>query len=139
MSVRGPVLLAANHCTFAISSPARGIVVLRISGRDVGELGAVPMRQLETYLSDRQAVEFYIDARRTQGASIEVSSDWALWLGAHRSHFQHISMLTGSRFIQITAGFVRSFASLEDLMRIYTDSEAFDEALAASITEAEAE
>lgn len=94
------------------------------------------MSQLEKYLSDDRAIELYIDARHTKGASTEVSSDWALWLKAHRSHFQHISMLTGSRFIQVTAGFVRSFSGLEDIMRIYTDAEAFDEALAASVATA---
>lgn len=125
-----------DHCTLSIESPAPGIVVLRISGRDVGEFGPVPMRQLAEYVSGHQRVELYIDARHTKGASTEVSSDWAMWLGEHRSHFEHISMLTGSRFIQITAGFVRSFADLENVMRLYTDEGAFDEALAASVAAA---
>ena len=44
-------------------------------------------------------------------------------------------MLTGSRLIRITADFVRRFAGLNEIMRIYTDPAAFDEsaALAASI------
>lgn len=126
----------SNHCTLSIESPAPGVVVLCISGRDVGEFGLAPMHQLGKYLSNHPLTELYIDARRTKGASIEVSSDWAMWLSKHRSHFKHISMLTGSRFIQITAGFVRSFADLENIMRLYTDPEAFDEALAFSVADA---
>ena len=43
-------------------------------------------------------------------------------------------MLTGSRFIRITAGFVRGFANLEDVMCIYTDAKSFDEELATTIS-----
>lgn len=91
------------------------------------------MRAVEERLLGEDRAELYIDARRTKAASVEVSGDWALWLGAHRDRFAHVSMLTGSRFIEVTAGFVRSFSELEDVMRLYTDAEAFDEALAASI------
>lgn len=49
------------------------------------------------------------------------------------SRFRHISMLTGSRFIKLTADFVRRFAELGDLMRIYTDPSAFDGALSNAI------
>lgn len=130
-----PVTYEGSYCTLSIEAPAAGTVVLRITGTDVGELGALPMQRLENFLVDRGMIDLYIDARSTRGASTEVSSDWALWLAAHRSHFKQISMLTGSRFIRITAAFVRTFASLEDVMCIYTDADAFDEALAASVAE----
>jgi hypothetical protein len=38
-------------------------------------------------------------------------------------------MLTGSRFIHMTAEIVRRFSSLDGLMRITTDPAAFDAAL----------
>ena len=38
-------------------------------------------------------------------------------------------MLTGSRFVQVTADFVRRFADLRDMMCIYTEPAAFDAAL----------
>jgi len=41
-------------------------------------------------------------------------------------------MLTGSPFIQLTATFVRRFAELRDIMRLYTDALAFDSALTTS-------
>lgn len=137
MNARAPVHYEGASCEMSIASPAPGVVVLAIAGHDVGEFGSVPMGQLERYLSDDRSVELYIDARRTKGASVEVSSEWALWLGVNRVHFEHISMLTGSRFIQMTAGFVRNFSGLEDVMRIYTEADAFDEALAVSVAAAE--
>lgn len=126
------------YCALSVEHVAPGVMLLLITGHDVGEFGDAPMKQLEAYMSPFQWTELFIDARHTKGASVEVSNDWAQWLGAHRTHFKHISMLTGSRFIRITADFVRSFADLGDLMRIYTDGTAFDEALAASIAAANA-
>lgn len=136
MQKQAPITYDGTYCELSVDSPAAGIVVVTISGHDIGEFGSAPMARLEDYLSDGRPIELYIDARETQGASVEVSSEWALWLSAHRSHFHHVSMLTGSRYIEITAGFVRSFSSLEDVMRIYTDAAAFDESLARSIVDA---
>lgn len=107
------------HCSFAIERPAPGVVVLRISGTDVGELGDAPMQGLDDCLAGAAPVQFFIDARETRGASIGVSGEWALWLGARKARFNRISMLVGSRYIEVTADFVRRFAELEGLMRIY--------------------
>jgi hypothetical protein len=114
------------HCSFALGRPAANVVVLRISGTDVGELGDAPMRGLDDLLAGAPPVQFFIDARETRGASIAVSGEWAVWLSARKQRFSCISMLVGSRFVEMTADFVRRFAALEGLMRIYTDPAAFD-------------
>jgi hypothetical protein len=101
-----------------------------ISGRDAGEHGNGPLSLLDDELRSGPYALF-VDARRTLGASIDVSNIWAQWLRAHRDHLLSIHMLTGSKFVQLTADFVRRFADLGDTMRIYTDGAAFDEALRA--------
>jgi len=122
------------HCSLAIERPGLNVVVIRLSGWDAGEFGDVPMKELAKDLAKADIIELFIDARASKGASIEVSGEWAQWLGKNRSRFKHISMLTGSRFIQLTANFVRRFADLGELMRIYTDPVAFDAALAQSLS-----
>ena len=124
------------HSGFAMERPARGIVVLRFVGHDVGEFGDAPMRALEEHLSTDGSIELFLDARDSDGATIDVSSEWAQWLGAHRSRCDRICMLAGSRFIEITAKFVRRFADLGEIMRIYTDAHAFDQDLALAIARA---
>jgi hypothetical protein len=71
-------------------------------------------------------------ARHGKGASVDVSGEWAIWLRANKSRFVHVSMLTGSRFIQLSADLVRRFAELGEIMRIYTDPAAFEAALASA-------
>jgi hypothetical protein len=126
------------HCSLTISRPAPGVAVVVLSGSDVGEFGDLPMRELQKDLASFNTIELFIDARAVRGASIEVSGEWALWMRAHRTSFKRINMLTGSRYIQITAAFVRRFAGLADLMNVFTEHVAFDESLAGSVCHARA-
>jgi hypothetical protein len=117
----------------AIERPAPSVVVLSLTGWDTGEFGDAPMKEIAKDFAAGKPLELFIDARAVKGASIDVSNDWALWLRANRARFVHISMLTGSPFVQLTAKFVQRFADLGEIMRIYTDPSAFDAALQAAI------
>lgn len=117
------------HCSIVLERLAESVVLLRISGTDTGELGDSPMQALHEWLTDSNPVKFFIDARAVRGASIDVSSEWAAWLNAHRSQLQSVTMLTGSKFIQITAEFVRRFADLNGVMWVCTEPAVFDLAL----------
>jgi hypothetical protein len=130
--------LEGLHCAMLIKAPAPGVVVITIEGTDVGELGEAPFRALEPPLLSRKRSELFVDARKARGPSIDVSSEWARWLIQHRARLLHVSMLTGSRFVQLSAGFVRSFADLSDIMRLYSDDRAFEGALSNAVGNAEA-
>ena len=123
-----PKVFEGHHSTLTIGRPAPHVVLVTISGRDAGEHGNGPLLALEDELRNGPYALF-VDARRTLGASVDVSNVWAQWLRAHRDHLHRVHMLTGSKFVQLTADFVRRFAELGDTMRIYTDGAAFDEAL----------
>jgi hypothetical protein len=121
------------HCHLTIQQFPAGVVVVTISGTDIGEFGDAPMLELSERLKGNAPAELFIDARDVRGASIHVSGEWASWLRANKAQLREVSMLTGSRFIQITADFVRRFADLGGMMRIYTEEAAFDTAMALSI------
>ena len=117
------------HCAIELRRISHSLILMRMSGSDTGELHDAPMRTLDEWLAHTEAVEFFIDARKVRGASIDVSSDWAAWFTAHREQFKSITMLTGNKFIQITAEFVRRFAGLNGIMWVCTDARVFDLAL----------
>ncbi len=129
MSVGGSRVLEGVHCSIVIARPAERTVVVQIVGLDVGELGRTPFSALDEVIKECTPLEMFIDARDARGPSVDVSAHWAGWLRANREHFQHINMLTRSRFVQLTADFVQHFAELGDRMRIFTDPSAFDTAL----------
>ena len=128
----------AVHCRLAITRPALAIVVVVLSGSDVGEFGDLPMQEIAKDFDRFGSIELFIDARAVRGASIEVSSQWAFWMATHRLRFRDINMLTGSRYIEITAAFVRRFSGLAGRMRLFTDGAAFDESLLRSVQRAQA-
>ncbi len=116
------------HSTLEISRPRDRVVLVTISGTDVGELGDVPFQELAADLADARPLEVFIDTRDARGASMGVSQEWAAWLRNNRERFVRVTMLPGSRYIQVTADFVRRFADLGDRMCITTDTRAFDAA-----------
>jgi hypothetical protein len=118
------------HCALWIEQFSNGVVLLRISGTDVGEFGQSPMTALNDWITGSDPIHLFIDARDVRGASIEVSAEWAGWLSEHKNVLASVTMLTGSRFINVTAEFVRRFASLEGIMRISTEPDIFDFTLA---------
>src|SRR5579871_196414 len=93
------------NCSLAIRESAAGVVLIKITGTDIGEFGDAPMKALGNWLSRSSPIELFIDARDVRGASIEVSGEWAGWLSANKPALANVTMLTGSRFIQITAEF----------------------------------
>jgi hypothetical protein len=113
----------------AVERPAAAVVVLRLTGWDTGEFGDAAMKEIAKDFAAGKPLQLFIDARAVKGASVDVSNDWALWLRANRSRFAGVSMLTGAPFVQLTAKFVQRFADLGEMMRIYTDATAFDDAL----------
>lgn len=121
--------------TLEIKRPARGIAVLVVTGTDIGEHGDGPFRELAKDV-EAGAFELFVDARESQAVALDVSGDWARWLARHRERLVRINMLTGSRFVALTANFVRNFAELGERMRIYTDAVAFDAALGAATSRA---
>jgi hypothetical protein len=126
-----PRTFEGMHSTIVIARPAAHVVLMTITGRDAGEHGDGPQRALDEELRSGPFA-LWIDARRTLGASVDVSNVWAQWLRANRDRLHQINMLTGSKFVQLTADFVRRFAELGDAMNVYTDGAAFDEALRAA-------
>jgi hypothetical protein len=129
--------LEALDCAMTIDEPAPGVVLVSIEGTDIGRLGDAPFQTLAPLVAGDRRVALFIDARHAR-ASIDVSGDWALWLARHRSALCQVSMLTASRFVQVTADFVRRFAELGEQMRIYTDPGAFELALSHALDDARA-
>lgn len=109
--------------------------MLLISGTDIGEHGNEPFVELENDLR-AGPFELFVDARASRGVTIDVSGEWSRWLGSHKRSLSAVHMLTASRFVQLTANFVKNFAELGERMRIYTDPATFDAELATALERA---
>jgi hypothetical protein len=130
MSFETSKYLEGMHCTLSVERPVPGVVLVKFAGTDVGEFGDAPFHELENDVATGEPFELFIDAHAGRAASIHVSNDWARWLRYRRKSIRCVHMLTATKFVQLSADLVRRFAELGDAMRIYTDREAFADALA---------
>ncbi|HYO94730.1 MAG TPA: hypothetical protein VER33_09455 [Polyangiaceae bacterium] len=124
-----PVVFEAIHGTISVARPHARAVLVTITGRDVGELGDAPLRELARHLTAASELEIFVDARAASGPSVDVSGAWASFLREHQARFDRLHMLTGSRFVELTASFVREVTGLGERMRLYKDADAFEAAL----------
>lgn len=127
-----PVVFTGTHCDLQITRPTDGVVLIVFTGHDIGEFGDAPFRELAYDLRTGRPIEVFVDARNVPGTSIDVSGSWAQWMIANRERLHRLSILCGSRFIELTANFVRQFTEFGPRMRIYTETSAFEEALRAA-------
>lgn len=127
------------HCTMEIQRPAPGVVVVAIMGSDVGEFRDAPFRTIEEDLDPRRPLELFVDGRRAQGATVDVSETWARWLRDHRDELAQVTMLASSRLVQLTADVVRRYSELGDRMQVTNDGIEFDAALAEAVEAARRE
>jgi hypothetical protein len=123
------VRFESANATLTITRIRRGLVLMKIVGRDVGEFGTRPFDAMKPYLVDG-SLDFFVDLRDAVGATLNVSGEWAAWFQAHRSELGSVSILARTKYVQLTVDFVRRYAGVVELMRMYTSDEAFDEALA---------
>jgi len=132
-----PALFEGTHGSLKISRPATGVVLIVLKGPDVGEFGDRPFRELDHDLAVGMPFEIFVDARAVPAASIEVSGSWAQWMMANRERIQRFNIFCRSRFIEVTAKFVRQFTDYGPRMRIYTDADDFESALRAAVGKGE--
>jgi hypothetical protein len=135
-----PIAYDGVHCRLTIQRLTGNVVVVRIAGTDIGEFGDGPFRALDQIVAElaERSLSLFIDARDVRGASLDVSGAWAKWLRAQSGYLRRVCMLAESRFIAVTADFVRRFARLEKKMTVLSREEEFDLALGRSLRSAPA-
>lgn len=130
MTLQGsPARFEAKDCTITITTVGEGRVLVVLEGRDRGELGREPFVEIEKSFAPARGLELFIDLEAAGGASLDVSGSWAVWLRANRQHLEHVNMLTGSYFVELSAQTVKRFSDLGEKVRLYSDRAAFEAAL----------
>jgi hypothetical protein len=129
------IVYEGMHCILTIRRPALGVVLAIFKGPDVGEFGDKPFQELAKDLALGLPLELFIDASECLGPTVNVSNDWAHWMITNRVQLHRINLLSGTRYVDVTANFVRRFTEFGERMRIYTEREAFYEALTTDIGE----
>jgi hypothetical protein len=123
------VVLGDGECVLEYRRPRAGLVVLRISGIDRGRLGQGPMRELDDDLSLHAPLTVFVDAREARMPAVAVQDAWQEWFTRHEGSLAGVHMLVSGKFMHFTVEVVKLLSRTGDLIRVYLDPSAFEDAL----------
>ena len=127
----GAVRISGPNVAYRIESLPAGTVLTTISGHDSGELGAMPLDEVQAAL-DRagRTRAWYVDTRGVRGKlPSRVSDDWTAWLMAHESELQQVAVLSTSSPYPLILSIAKLRLRAPQIMQVYRDQDAFEASL----------
>lgn len=128
----GSVKLSGGDCVFRFHRPRPGIVVVRISGDDVGQFGSATMDEVAKEFDQvKTPIELFIDATKAVGPVTKVMEAWATWFETHHRRLKHVDILIPpeAKVLHLTVAIARHLSRTGDLISIHLDAENFHRAV----------
>jgi hypothetical protein len=122
----GRLQLAAGGCTFVYERLRQGALLVTIAGMDKGQFGTAALDEIRLELLRHRPIELFIDAGAATAVSVEVSKEWTHFFSLNREHLKRVSVLVGSKAIELTVAISQHLSRTGNLLQIYTDRELFD-------------
>ena len=125
----GRIQLCAGSGEFTFRRLRPGTLLVTISGQDSGQFGTAALDEIRMEIVRHGALELLVDAEQAVLVSTEVSQEWTRFFSSSRQQLRRVSVLTGSRLINLTVEIARHLSQTGNLIQIYSDRQLFDEAL----------
>ena len=126
----GSIRLRGGSCTFVFVRLRPCVVLLVISGEDTGAFGTAPFEELEAELRRfRQPLALFVDTRATSQVPSGVTDAWTAWFVANHRSLSRVSILVGSKPVQLAVSFVQHFSRTGTLMAIHSDLVEFEQSI----------
>lgn len=130
----GEVRLTAGSCTFTYRRLRPGALLVTITGHDVGQFGTATLDEIRLELLRHRPLELFVDAREALGPSVSVSSEWTRFFSLNQDQLRRVSILVGSKVVELTIAIAQHLSRTGNLMQIYTDPEIFQDRAKAALT-----
>jgi hypothetical protein len=121
----GSVVLKDARCSFTFRRHP-GVMEIRIEGIDNGQLGAAPLDEIAIALLREHPLELFVDATRASMPAVSVSREWTRFFSANRARLKRVSVLVGSRSVELTVAIAQHLSQTGRLIQIYSDEELFE-------------
>ncbi|MFN3652293.1 MAG: hypothetical protein ACK47B_22170 [Armatimonadota bacterium] len=130
----GSVRLREGDCSLVFTRLRPGVVLLTVYGHDTGRFGSAPFAELQGAVDRfRAPIELFVDTRQATRVDPKVSDAWTAWFVENRGSLKRVSLLVGSKGLELTVSLVKHFSHTGGLMTIYTDLEQFEEAIGRAV------
>ena len=122
----GRVQMTAGKAEFLFERLRPGALLVTISGSDMGQFGTATLDEIRLELMRQQPLDLFVDAEAAIAVSVGVSRDWTHFFSQKRDHLKRVSVLVGSKAIELTIAIAQHLSQTGNLIQIYSDRELFD-------------
>jgi|SRR6185312_2711129 len=126
----GRMQFSSDNCRFVFQRLRPGALLVTVSGLDSGQFGTAALDEFRMELLRYYPLEILVDARDAIGVAVEVSRDWTRFFSENRQRLKRVSVLAGSKMVQLTVEIAQHLSHTGNLIQIYSDVDLFDEAVA---------
>jgi hypothetical protein len=122
--------LTAGQGEFIFQQMGERALLVTIIGNDHGQFGSTALDEIRLAMLRNGELELLIDAERAANVSVEVSQEWTKFFSASRDQLSRVSVLTGTKLINLTVAIAQHLSNTGNMIQIYTDRGLFEAALA---------
>lgn len=126
----GRIQFSAGNCRFVFRRLRPGALLVTVSGLDNGQFGTAALDEFRMELLRHSPLEILVDAREATGVAVEVSQEWTRFFSENRQQLKRVSVLAGSKMVQLTVAIAQHLSQTGNLIQIYSDAGLFEEAVA---------
>ena len=130
------VHLMADAAEFIFRRLCPGALLVTIHGNDEGQFGTSCLDEIRLEILRHGPLALLIDATRASNVSVAVSKEWTRFFAEARSDLSTVSVLTGSKLINLTVAIAQHLSHTGNLIQIYTDRDLFERAVSQAHTRA---
>lgn len=126
----GRLQLRAGAGSFTFHRLSPGALLVTIAGNDTGQFGTAALDEIRLEILRHGELDLLIDAHEAALVSTAVSQEWTRFFSDNRKQLRRVSVLTGSRLVNLAVAIAQHLSHTGKLIQIYSDRELFDEARA---------
>ena len=126
----GSVQLRSSRCTFTFRRVRPGTLLVTVVGVDDGQFGTATLDEIRVHLLEHRPLELFIDAEAAVAVMVEVSKEWTHFFASNRARLKRVSVLPGTRAVELTVAIAQHLSQTGNLIQIYSDRALFEDRLA---------
>jgi hypothetical protein len=134
ISADGSTVLESGNGKFCFRRITPGALLVSISGNDQGQFGTSALDEIRLEILRHGKLELLVDAEQAELVTVEVSQEWTRFFATSREQLTRVSVLTGSKLINLTVAIAQHLSQTGNLIQIYSDRSLFETAVAKAST-----
>jgi hypothetical protein len=121
----GRVQMTEGKAEFVFERLKPGVMLVTVTGIDKGQFGTATLDEIRLEMLRQRPVELFVDAEAAVAISVEVSREWTQFFSLNREHLKRVSVLVGSKAIELTVAIAQHLSQTGNLIQIYSDHDLF--------------